>query len=225
MPPNMFPSIFHFRKQMKELIEQNQNLRRENEHLRKYILKEGSFAETDYKRWIDLGNHQEGWNSRTEMMAQMIEERADVIEFGAGRKILKEYLDRKGCSYQPSDCVDRGDNTLVLDLNDTTLPPMRKCDYAVFSGVIEYITDVPRLAEWLNTFAEKIILSYAAVEEDMSDELVKRRKASGWLNHYYDHEIRDIFNRKGFILRNNLRWEQGQERQNIYVFTSSKIPA
>jgi len=222
MPLNTLLSIFHFRKRKKELMQQNENLMRENENLKKCIMKEGGIAKTDYKRWIDLGNHQEGWNSRTEMIAPMIEAHAEVIEFGAGRKLLKEYLD-KSCFYQPSDCVDRGDNTLVLDLNDITLPPMRKYDYAVFSGVIEYVADVPRLAQWLNTFADRIILSYAAVEEDVGEELIRKREASGWLNHYYDDEIRDIFLRKGFILRNKVRWEQ--ERQNIYLFASSKIPA
>ena len=50
-----------------------------------------------------------------EMMAQIIQEHADVIEFRAGREIVKEHLDRKGCFYQPSDCVDRGDTTTGLN--------------------------------------------------------------------------------------------------------------
>jgi len=41
MPLNTLLSIFHFRKRMKELMQQNENLMRENENLKKCIMKEG----------------------------------------------------------------------------------------------------------------------------------------------------------------------------------------
>ncbi len=146
-------------RQNRFLLEQNENLLRENTNLKGYISGSGECKITDYKRWINLANHSSTWNPRTEMIAKMIQPDSSIIEFGAGRKILKNYIDGS-CRYQPSDCVDRGDDTLILDLNTTDLPNLPPYDYAVFSGVIEYLTDVSRVVKWLNTFAEHTVLSY-----------------------------------------------------------------
>lgn len=203
-------------RQNRVLLEQNENLLRENTNLKGYISGSGECKITDYKRWINLANHSSTWNPRTEMIAKMIQPDSSIIEFGAGRKILKNYIDRS-CRYQPSDCVDRGDDTMILDLNTTDLPNLPHYDYAVFSGVIEYLTDVSRVVKWLNTFADHTVLSYLVVEGEKDPALIQNRRNFGWVNDYTDEEIMNIFMLQNFELRDKTFWiDNVQERNESY---------
>ena len=76
---------------------------------------------------------------------------------------LSEFLPL-GCSYTPSDIVDRGLNTIVCDINAPTLPLFPPHQVAVFSGVLEYVWDVPRLIKHLSPGIEMFVLSYAITE-------------------------------------------------------------
>ena len=48
-----------------------------------------SIGRTDYRRWTDIQNLAEWWESRTLKLAGMIPHGTRVIEFGAGRRRLK----------------------------------------------------------------------------------------------------------------------------------------
>ena len=210
-------------KQNKFLLEQNENLLRENSNLKEYISASDECKVTDYKRWINLANHSSTWNPRTEMIAKMIKPNSTIIEFGAGRKVLLNYID-ESCKYQPSDCVDRGDDTLIIDLNIAALPKLPPYDYAVFSGVIEYLTDVPKVVKWLNTFAEHVVLSYLVVEDEKNPAFIQNRGNFGWVNDYSDNEIMDIFLQQNFEMMDKTFWVDHIEEKNenykhiIYLF-------
>ena len=88
---------------------------------------------SDYERWETTKNLSEDWDSRTKQIAELVDPRTSVIEFGAGRLVLKSYLPDT-CSYTPSDIVDRGENTIVCDLNKTPLPDFEKYDFAVLAA-------------------------------------------------------------------------------------------
>jgi hypothetical protein len=96
--------------------------------------------------WIDTSHFDTDWEERTRLMARIVPNHSRVIEFGAGKRQLESYLD-PSCSYIPSDLVDRGGNTIVLDLNSRPLPDFShlKLDVAVFGGVLEYISDLAPL--------------------------------------------------------------------------------
>ena len=93
---------------------------------------------SDLTRWENIENLDEEWDARTIMMARLIPPNSSVLEFGAARLVLREYLPTN-CSYQPSDIVDRGDNTIVCDLNDEFPDLSHHYTHVVFSGVLEYI--------------------------------------------------------------------------------------
>ncbi len=180
-----------------------------------YLATFSSFrSATDFSRWQELSNLKVDWDKRTQIMAGFIPAGSRVIEFGAARLVLPLYL-RPGCSYQPADLVKRSDETLVFDLNGT-LPNLPSCyDYAVFSGVLEYVKDPDRVLCWLNGVADGIIFSYA-VTDHLSDPITRRRH--GWINSLSDTEVRQMICRIGLTCETSSRWEQ----QHLYV---CKFPA
>ena len=149
---------------------------------------------TDYGRWGDGSNSSPNWDSRTRYMATLIKPGAVVLEFGAGRMLLRDSLP-EGCKYVPSDLVDRGNGTIVCDLNAKWLPEFpRDCDTAVFSGVLEYVHDVQRIISHIS-FVQTVVASY--VVTDIKPNRLARL-ASGWVNDYSSAGIKEIFLKAGF---------------------------
>jgi len=167
-------------------------------------------AATDRERWAEEENLSPLWDDRTILIASMIPAGASVIEFGAGRLTLPKHL-KPGCSYQPVDLVPRSADTIAFDLNDYPYPKLpRRYDYAVFSGVLEYVGDLPRLMLWLRDVADNVVLSYA-VTDHLSDPVTRRR--NGWINGLANAEVLKLLERSGMRLLSQQRWQE----QNIYV--------
>src|ERR1700743_3487879 len=105
---------------------------------------------TDRRRWADTKNIYRSWEPRTKLVATLVPDNSRVIEFGAGRRVLERYLD-PSCTYVPSDIVDRGPRTIVCDLNQRPLPDLGAgvYDVAVILGVLEYVSDLPSMLDWL----------------------------------------------------------------------------
>lgn len=167
---------------------------------------------SDYLRWGSKASLFQSWDSRTQQIAALIKPGASVIEFGAGRLVLKTFLP-ENCSYTPSDLVDRGYGTIVCDLNSKTLPQFQTFDIAVFSGVLEYVNDIPRLIFHLSRCVNVIIASYAVMEENKSN-----RRGQGWVNDYNSVQFINIFENVGFRCDYTEKWQS----QVIYRFTKIK---
>ena len=167
---------------------------------------------SDYERWGNPSSLKSDWDERTFMLADMIPESAtSIIEFGAANMVLKEKL-LPHQKYTPSDLVDRGEGTIVYDLN---LLPYSfiadKYDVAFFSGVLEYVHNVPELIKYVRTFADVIIFSYAHSPTNRES-----RKRSGWVNEYTHSEMVDLVESNSFKLAKLDQWQGG--RQLLYKF-------
>ena len=164
---------------------------------------------SDLKRWEPIENHNQSWEDRTIRMAKFIVPNSKVIEFGAGRMVITDYLP-ENCSYTPSDIVDRGNSTIILDLNNTDLPIFDHYDYCIFSGVLEYVNNVPKLIKHLSVSMDTFIISYAVVKEGN----ILKRGIHGWVNNYNDEAIIKIFKENEYTVANKAKWLN----QEIYVF-------
>ncbi len=162
----------------------------------------GFKSTTDYARWSHNDSLQPNWDERTILMARYIEPGAYVVEFGAGAQAIRAVLPA-GCHYLPSDLVARTPDTLVCDLNSCHPDLPERPDVAVFSGVLEYINDVPGLFDWLLTRFNCVIFSYATLEHTPS--LITRRN-NGWVNDYAQDQIARIVARAGFQGGTVERW-------------------
>ena len=166
---------------------------------------------SDYHRWGSLSNLSLGWDLRTKQIASLIPPGSSVLEFGAGRMVLRDYLP-EGCLYTPSDIIDRGSNTIVCDFNAESLYDFPPHDAAIFSGVLEYVNDVPRLVTHLSKVVRIIIVSYAVTDYE-SNQIYRR--AHGWVNDYSLSELENIFLQKGFHSERVETWN----KQKIILFT------
>jgi len=172
-----------------------------------------SGSKSDIARWRQRENLKEDWDERTILIASLIPAGSDVLEFGAARLVLREHLE-KNCTYQPSDIVDRGDSTIVCDLNSgfPTLP--RRYTHTVFSGVLEYISDIGAVVDALSDHTEVIIASYQTI--DRLPDYVTRR-LHGWINHLSNEQLVALFKQHGFHLSQSHTWHL----QTIYVFENA----
>jgi len=149
---------------------------------------------SDYRRWADSRSLLPDWEPRTEQLAKLIPPGSTVLEFGAGRMALKKYLP-EGCRYTPSDLVDRGDGTIVCDLNAPDTPAFPTHDVAVFSGVLEYVNDIDSLIQNIAQFFHVVVASYCD-REQVPGRVVRR--SQGWVNDYTSGEFEELFARSGF---------------------------
>ena len=152
--------------------------------------------------WKDTSTWPVAWEDRTRKMAELIADGESVIEFGCGNQVLSSLVSY----YTAVDLYDRGNGTIICDLNAETLPEFKSHDVAFLSGVIEYINDVPRLIEMLSETAEAVVCSYNARE--LSPTLDYH--ALGWMNHFGSNELEAMFRDEGFTC-NIIRWLHGHE--------------
>jgi hypothetical protein len=117
---------------------------------------------------------------------------------------LKQLLPRD-CKYTPSDIVDRGEGTLICDLNAPELPSFPPHDIAVFGGVLEYVVDVPRLVSCLTKPFPVVIVTYCIADGRSVVEKLQRR-SKGWSNDYLEEEIEDVFSSVGYRLDYKQVW-------------------
>ena len=151
---------------------------------------------SDKSRWAAPTSLSPNWDERTVALGRLIQADSSVLEFGAGRMILKQHRPT-GCRYTPSDIVDRGPGTLVVDLNATELPEFPSHDVAVFSGVLEYVHDVPRLIRQVKLSCPTVVTSYVPVT-DSTALASAQRLSRGWVNAYSSAEFRSLFESAGY---------------------------
>jgi len=161
-------------------------------------------------RWSDKSSQSSEWDSRTILIAGLIPEGSRVLEFGAANLVLKDHLP-DGCVYQPSDIVSRSEDTIVCDLNRCMPNLEGTYTHVVFSGVLEYINDIPRLLDHIGGKTQYILASYSTTDV-VSDYVTRKR--NGWVNHYSDEKIVRMFRDGGFVLESRQAWKY----QAIYVF-------
>lgn len=159
-------------------------------------------------RWATPESLQDGWDARTALIAGMIAPHSSVLEFGAGNERLPQFLP-EGCTYQPADIVARSPRTLVCDLNQSFPPLDRVWDVIAFSGVLEYIHDLPALLAWVRAHSRACVLSYAATD---GLECMTTRLTSGWVNHFSRAAFEQMLAEANFACVQQQAWHE----QNIY---------
>ena len=163
----------------------------------------------DRKRWSNPDALAPDWDSRTQRLGALVKPGSAVLEFGAGRLTLVKYLPQ-GCTYTPSDLVDRGNGTIVFDLNGIDpMPVFSAQDVAVFSGVLEYVNDVPKLISELSNRLGVVVASYAVTDFNNGN-----RRRHGWVNDFSSTDVIRIFETAGFSCNHQEQWRS----QVIYRF-------
>jgi hypothetical protein len=185
-------------------------------------------ARPDTKRWAELDSFEAGWGSRTELIAELVPAHTRVLEFGAGTRQLERLLDPT-CIYIPSDLVERGPDTFVVNLNQRPLPSLATIapDVVVFAGVLEYLRRIPELATWLAAETAQCVVTYecAAGRPRSWRRLVEslRRAQSGWVNTYDEDELVAMFAAAGFDATERRTWSTPEGDERVFVFTRVEV--
>lgn len=177
-------------------FKQERNFQREAKRIR--VIKK--IKASDLERWKNTEELREDWNERIKIMAQMVPENTNVIEFGAGNMDMKNYLPIS-CRYQGSDIVKRSPEMLVCDLNKEIGFSLAVYDTAVFSGVMEYVYDIDNVFEQLNGKIKWVILSYAC-----KDNFPENRERKGWLSDFTKEGLEKIFEKYGYQIKDLQLW-------------------
>lgn len=171
-------------------------------------------------RWADINNIHKTWESRMNLIVKHIENANSVLEFGAARLYLKTLLPSK-VKYTNSDLYKRDKNTIVCDLNKPPYPKFDYNDYIIFSGVLEYVNDVPFLLRVLSENTSNIIFSYSVTDYSQNSNYEYRQR-SQWVNNYTIRDLAEIAKKINFQFEHTNDWVFDQNgtvtmKQGIFV--------
>ncbi len=161
---------------------------------------------SDCNRWSSNKSFSNAWNDRTEKLAKMIPDATkSVADYGCGTMWLKKLLPT--CVlYIPIDMVRRSAEGLVVDLNSPLINPLPKASVAFFSGVLEYVNDLPNLISSLSKVYTAIVCSYVGVRSGCTN--FRKRRSFGWVNDYRISELLGVFEDNMFHLQKMDKWGQ-----------------
>ena len=177
---------------------------------RTFFLK--TIGRSDVLRWGDPQSLSQDWDSRTIELSKFIPINSTILEFGAGRAILRNHVP-PGCEYTPADLVARSNDSLVIDINSDDWPTLQKYDVVVFSGVLEYVHDLPLLFAKLIPVCNFIVCSYASTDYD-AQRSTHIRRHHGWVNDLTAIEFVSMLNSAGYTCVSRGAWNS----QELYLF-------
>lgn len=149
--------------------------------------------------WSDLDDNidWELMRHRVAMFSQWFDEKdRSVVDYGAGRMYLQEYLP-EDVRYYPVDYIRRDERTILCDLGKGEFPDI-EADVGVCSGVLEFIENAEELLAHVCAHTKrKIILSYLGTE-NFPD--IGGRRASAYVSDMDDEGIVSLMGAHGFSL-------------------------
>ena len=130
-----------------------------------------------------------------------------VAEFGCGAyaPFYSLYNGKDDFEVQKFDIKKWDDETEILDFNSspTSIPSV---NISVFSGVLEYLNDIPSTISNVMANSDYILMSYAFLpsalflhESKYISEISRRAVSNGWRNHYSNKDIVDMISCVGVI--------------------------
>jgi hypothetical protein len=164
-------------------------------------------------RWSSEDSFMPSWNIRTHMMSTMIPDGTKtLLEFGAGLRYLESIIPET-IEYTPTDIISRGEGTIVKDINCDP-SDYGKYDVSFFSGVFEYVTDLPGFISYLPSISPTVVCSYSSLAAD-----AKNMEIHGWANNYTQRKFRHLFKLAGYVTLQHKTWKT----QELYTFSLPNI--
>lgn len=177
------------------------------------------WSQPDVRRWSDPGSFKADWEKRARLMAQLVPPGARVIDVGAGPTGVRPWLD-PSCSYVALDVVPRGSDCIVCDLNERPLPDLQpyRITTATVGGVLEYLNDVPGVVNWMAKYVSRCVVSYEFASETSGTLERLRRARYGWVSHYSERALTEVFVRGGFQCTDAATWHSDDGPGRVLVF-------
>lgn len=162
--------------------------------------------QTDYERWKRTAGEDPIWTERNKHIASLVPPGASVVDVGAGNMTIRSLIP-ESCHYQPVDCVQGSQETIIADFNKHIIPAFEdRFDVAVCSGVMEYMHDPEEFLRIVTGWAELVILSYAVTDANPD---IQNRRDQGWFNDLGYMDLLRMFSEQHLFSRHAGMW-QGQ---------------
>jgi len=130
------------------------------------------------------------WDARNRIIADAIPAGASVLDLGCGLQTLRRHL-KAGCRYQPCDIIKSAPEVLLCDFNSGVYPELKeRFDFAVCSGVFEFLRDPAEFLKMAPQLGRVLVLSYNPVLPGQSR--LKRRELM-WVNHFRRQDLEALF--------------------------------
>ena len=167
------------------MVKRNGNLSR--------ILDLVSKRQPDRDRWGDPASYGgDHWDSRAKQAAHLVRDGARVLEIGVGKGTFRDEVKGR-CSFVGADLNPLDDQTLAMDLDSDALPA-GAFDVIVLMGVLEYLHNLPAVAEKLRAGAPQVLISYCSIPGNAaSAAVVSARRERGWVNDLTVPQVRALF--------------------------------
>ena len=170
--------------------------------------------QTHTNKWFKQSSYSENWKERSEKLVDMFLKNEylenisyKVAEYGCGpyAPVFSLFNEKYGFNVNKYDIKKWDEDTKILNLNilSNTIPTV---NISIFSGVLEYLDNVPSTLSKVMTNSDYIIMSYAYLpstffldENKYMSEIYRRAVTNGWRNHYTNKELVEIFSKVGVI--------------------------
>jgi len=152
--------------------------------------------QTDIARWAELSKKEDrpSWETRNDIIAALVPKDVSVLDIGCGNRDMQKLLPT--CDYTALDCVGDPSNTIIMDFNTITdaseIDLDKVYDYAICSGVLEYIQNEWTFLQFVKRNSKNIILSYV-LKSDRSGPTAMSK--NGWVNEYTSDQLDETFER------------------------------
>lgn len=165
-----------------------------------------SMTTTDLTRWTKLSKEKKHptWHSRNIAISKYIPPNVSVLDIGCGNKDMKNLI-HSSCSYTGLDCVKHDYEMIVLDFNKTNASDIKLeklYNYAICSGVLEYINDPNAFIKFVSANANNIIISYVLAETRAHIPL---NNNSGWVSGITYNSLVKLFFANGLKIKTKIK--------------------
>jgi len=179
---------------------------------------------THIGRWLRRNSYDPKWSERSKLLLDLfvsaeLEDHKSyrISEFGCGANAPFHSICRNDARFTVDkfDITSWDEMTRVCDLNNRDFA-FSESDIGAFSGVLEYLNDVPDVLSRAIKAHQYLLVSYAflPVSAKSSDsryiEGVRRRSVQhGWRNHYSTEDMTRILSEIG-VISNVGMWDRSQ---------------
>lgn len=193
--------------------------------------------QTHTNKWNLSESYNEDWKQRSFELFDLFKEHEyksgsnyQVAEYGCGAysPIYSLLHGKDGFEVCKSDIKKWDDHTQVLDLNADKVI-LSYANISVFSGVLEYLNDVPKTLKNAMFNSDYLLISYAFMsaavimdEVRYLKEIGNRAVNCGWRNHYTIKDIVELVSDIGVISASRL-WNNNQSLFLIRNYKMDKL--
>jgi hypothetical protein len=175
----------------------------------------------DRHRWGAPSSYDPNWADRSRVAAQLIQDRARVLEVGTGLGTLRALIADR-CNYTGADLQPLDDRTLAIDLESDPIPH-GSWDTIVLLGVVEYLYRPFDALRKAASAASNLIISYGCCVDEGAASLTVRR-GMGWTNSMTERDLTEELGTLGFRLHTRHLLNSTPHYQEIvFQFVKQKV--